>query len=126
MSKQLQEIIKQAKDQLEDTKQAGARGGYVCVIGYENLKALIKQAERVQELEGFKSKVEKLYKYTHLNAKKSIAEKTHLEEQNKRYREAIESLHNIIGARSSDVYYTRQTRREMFDITKKALEREET
>src|SRR5690625_1209337 len=48
------------------------------------------QAERVQELEKFKRDVEQMYRYIHLNAKKSVEEKENLQKQNKRYREALE------------------------------------
>lgn len=51
---------------------------------------LIKQAERVQELEKFKQEMEDRYKIWHIGAKKSLAEKEQLLEQNQRYRKALE------------------------------------
>lgn len=48
------------------------------------------QAERAQELEEFKQAMEDRYKIWHIGAKKSLAEKERLEQQNKRYREALE------------------------------------
>jgi len=51
---------------------------------------LFEQAERVQELEKFKSMIKTLYKYIHLSAKKSVEENKKLQEENKRLREAIE------------------------------------
>jgi len=50
------------------------------------------QAERVQELEKFKRDVEQMYRYIHLNSKKSVREKEALQEQNKRYREALKLI----------------------------------
>lgn len=58
----------------------------------KDLKYLIEQAERVRELENFKKKAEELYKYTHINAKKSIEEKENLEQENEHYRKALEKI----------------------------------
>jgi|SRR5690625_2536833 len=50
---------------------------------------------RVEELEDFKRSAEQLYKNYHLSAKKSLAEKEELKQQNKRYREALEEILKI-------------------------------
>ena len=52
---------------------------------------------RVEELEDFKRSAEQLYKNYHLSAKKSLAEKEELKQQNKRYREALEEIANWDG-----------------------------
>lgn len=65
-------------------------------ISQEHFDWLNKQVERVQELEEFKKSAERLYKNYHLSAKKSIAEKERLKEQNKRYQEEIAILGEVI------------------------------
>src|SRR5690625_5160620 len=62
---------------------------------FNDLQWLIEQAERVQELEKFKRDVEQMYRYIHLNSKKSVREKEALQEQNKRYREAREIIEQV-------------------------------
>ena len=58
----------------------------------KDLKHLIEQAERAQELENFKKKAEELYKHTHINAKKSVEEKEKLEQENKRFQKLLEAI----------------------------------
>ena len=48
--------------------------------------------ERVRELEEFKKGAERLYKYAHISAKKSVEEKEKLIEQNKRYRKLLNKV----------------------------------
>lgn len=72
---------------------------------------LIEQAERVQELEEFKQAMEDRYKIWHIGAKKSLAEKERLEQQNNRYREALETIEMVTEFKS-----------EANEIANKALE----
>ena len=55
-----------------------------------------KQAERVQELEDFKRSAEQLYKNYHLSAKRSVAEKEELREQNERYQDMLVKIFKIV------------------------------
>src|SRR5690625_3631898 len=65
---------------------------------FNDLQWLIEQAERVQELEKFKRDVEQMYRYSHLNSKKSVREKEALQEQNKRYREELYEIGEVINS----------------------------
>ena len=98
------------------------RWGKVYTLSDEDYRYLMQQAERVQELEEFKLKVEKMYKYIHINAKKSVAEKEKLEQQNKRYREALE----LIKLKTLDIKENKDTRPfQIYGIASEALEGEE-
>src|SRR5690625_2229229 len=86
---------------------------------FNDLQWLIEQAERVQELEKFKRDVEQMYRYIHLNSKKSVREKEALQEQNKRYREALE----LIKLKTLDIKGNKDTRPfQIYGIASEALE----
>src|SRR5690625_4811120 len=109
------------KKRLERIIQMQYDGYTIWDMGENDLVWLIEQAERVQELEEFKLKVEKMYKYIHINAKKSVAEKEKLEQQNKRYREALE----LIKLKTLDIKENKDTRPfQIYGIASEALEAE--
>src|SRR5690625_3387938 len=87
-----------SKERLEEIKQYYSRMESLDEYTQRDIKWLIEQAERVQELEKFKRDVEQMYRYIHLNSKKSVREKEALQEQNKRYREELDVIGEVINS----------------------------
>ena len=93
MSKErLEEIAYNVGVSLDGEKAIMSSDDYDFLYNYA-----LQQAERVQELETFKEEMENRYKIWHIGAKKSLAEKEELKQQNKRYREALEEIANWDG-----------------------------
>ena len=93
MSKERLEIIKKLRETILEENDFRTR----CVLAYVFVNLgymdwLIEQAERVHELETFKEEMGNRYEIWHIGAKKSLAEKEELKQQNKRYREALEEI----------------------------------
>lgn len=100
-------------------------------VDVEDLVFLIqnsfKQAERVHELETFKEEMENRYKLWHIGAKKVLAEKEELKQQNKRLREALEFYadeENWISALTSIGDFPCEVEKDQGEIARKALEGE--
>src|SRR5690625_493573 len=108
-----------SKERLEEIKQYYSRMESLDEYTQSDIKWLIEQAERAQELEKFKRDVEQMYRYIHLNSKKSVREKEALQGQNKRYREALE----LIKLKTLDIKGNKDTRPfQIYGIASEALE----